>query len=96
MAKDEIKKTRGRNREKIFYDILCSLIAQEKKGFTRITRVQNEVNLPSDRLRRHLREMEQLDFLRYRSALASTRKGREFASEYRRVLEILEHFGLAD
>lgn len=96
MAKNEFRKTRGRNRERIFYDILCSIIDQEKKGFTRITRVQNEVNLPSDRLRRHLREMEQLRLVRYRSALASTRKGRDFASEYKRVIGILKHFGLAD
>ena len=96
MAKNEFRKIRGRNRERIFYDILCSIIGQEKKGFTRITRVQNEVNLPSDRLRRHIREMEQFKLLKYRSALASTRKGRQFASEYRRVLEMLKHFGLGD
>ncbi|MGA2790127.1 MAG: winged helix-turn-helix domain-containing protein [Candidatus Bathyarchaeia archaeon] len=95
MAKDEFK-TRGRNRERIYYDILCSIISQEKKGYTRITRVQNEVNLPSDRLRRHLREMEQLRLLKHSSALGSTAKGRAFVSQYKRVLEVLKQFGLAD
>ncbi|MGA8903881.1 MAG: winged helix-turn-helix domain-containing protein [Candidatus Bathyarchaeia archaeon] len=89
-------KTRGRNRERIYYDILCSIIGQERKGVTRITRVQNEVNLPSDRMRRHLREMEQLRLVKYGSALESTRKGREFISKYKRVLEVLKQFGLAE
>jgi predicted transcriptional regulator len=89
-------KTRGRNRERIYYDILCSIINQEKEGYTGITRVQNEVNLPSDRLRRHLREMEELRFLKHTSALSSTAKGRAFVSQYKRVLGVLKQFGLAD
>ena len=95
MAKDMFK-TRGRNRERIYYDILCSIINQEEKGYTRITRIQNEVNLPSDRLRRHLREMEQLRLLKQGSALSSTVKGRAFVSQYKKVLEVLKQFGLAD
>ena len=95
MAKHELE-TRRRNRERIYYDILCSVIGQEKKGYTRITRIQNETNLPSDRLRRHIHEMEELKLLKHDSALHSTPKGRAFASQYRRILEILKQFGLAD
>lgn len=95
MPKDEFR-VRGRNRERIYYDILCSIMDQEKRGYTRITRVQNEVNLPSDRFRQHLREMEDLRFLKRSSPLAITVKGRAFVSQYRRVLDILRQFGLAD
>jgi predicted transcriptional regulator len=94
LAKDKFR-ARNRNRERIYYDILCSIMNQEERGYTRITRVQNEVNLPSDRLRRHLREMENLRLLKHSSALASTVKGRAFVSRYRRVLLILKQFGLA-
>jgi predicted transcriptional regulator len=95
LAKQELE-TRRRSRDRIYYDILCSIINQEKRGYTRITRVQNEVNLPSDRLRQRLREMEELRLLRHGSVLGSTAKGRAFASQYKRVLEILKQFGLAD
>lgn len=80
----------------IFYDILRSIVSQEKKGFVRITRVQNETNLPSDRLRAHMRRMARLRLIKYGSPIRSTAKGREFLSEYKRVLEVLKRFGLAE
>jgi predicted transcriptional regulator len=80
----------------IFYDILRSIVRQEQKGFARITRVQNETNLPSDRLRAHLRRMVQLRLIMYGSAIRSTAKGREFLSEYKRVLVVLKRFGLVE
>ncbi|MGA2790257.1 MAG: winged helix-turn-helix domain-containing protein [Candidatus Bathyarchaeia archaeon] len=96
MPQDEPGKPRGRNREMIFYDILRSIVRQEQKGFVRITRVQNETNLPSDRLRGHLRQMVRLRLITYSSAIRSTTKGREFLSQYKRVLVVLKRFGLAE
>jgi predicted transcriptional regulator len=90
------KPRRGRERQRIFYDILCSILSQESRGTAKITRVQNEVNLPSDRLRNHLREMGDLGLVKYDSRLASTRKGRNFVSEYKKVLGVLKRFGLVD
>jgi predicted transcriptional regulator len=60
----------------------------------RITRVQNEVNLPSDRLRAHLEDMKTLELIEYGDHLASTEKGRTFVSEYQKVADILKKFGL--
>jgi hypothetical protein len=40
--------------------------------------------------------MEQLRLLKHSSALGSTAKGRAFVSQYKRVLEVLKQFGLAD
>ncbi|HUK28138.1 MAG TPA: hypothetical protein VLV31_06920 [Candidatus Acidoferrales bacterium] len=47
-------------------------------------------------MRRHLREMEELKLLKHDSALHSKAEGRAFASQYRRILETLKQFGLAD
>jgi predicted transcriptional regulator len=91
---EELKKLRRRERTKIFYDILSSIIEQEVGGRAKITRVQNDVNLPSDRLRLHLREMNTLGLVEYGDMLASTEKGRAFLSEYEKVAEILRQFGL--
>jgi len=93
-AKDT-KRPRPRYRPKIFYDIVCSIIKQEASGgVARITRVQNEVNLPSDRLRAHLGDMEALRLIEHGEGLTSTEKGRSFVSEYERIAEVLRRFGL--
>lgn len=91
---EDLKRLRRRERSKIFYDILCSIIEQESENRAKITRVQNDVNLPSDRLRLHLHEMNSLGLVDYGDSLASTEKGRAFVAEFRKVVEILREFGL--
>jgi predicted transcriptional regulator len=87
-------RVRRRERAQIFYDILSSIIKQESAGGAKITRVQNDVNLPSDRLRLHLKEMSSLGLVEYGDTLASTEKGKAFLSEYEKVARILQQFGL--
>lgn len=92
----DLRKGRRRERAKIFYDILSSIVRLEAdEGVAKITRVQNDVNLPSDRLRSHLKEMSSLGLVAYGAVLASTDKGKAFVSEYKRVVEILQQFGLS-
>jgi predicted transcriptional regulator len=91
---EDLGKLRRRERSKIYYDILCSIIEQESETRAKITRVQNDVNLPSDRLRTHLREMSSLGLVDYGEALVSTEKGRVFVDEFKKVVEILRQFGL--
>jgi predicted transcriptional regulator len=89
------KRPRPRYRPKIFHDILCSIIKQEAStGIAKITRVQNEVNLPSDRFRAHLEDMETLGLVERNEGLTSTEKGKDFVSEYEKVEEVLRRFGL--
>ena len=93
-AHEDAKKAHRRERAKIFYDILSSIIEQERTDVAKITRVQNTVNLPSDRLRLHLKEMDSLGLVEYGDGLASTEKGRAFVSEYKKVVSVLQQFGL--
>jgi predicted transcriptional regulator len=88
-------KPHPRDRARIFYDILSSIVKQEKSADgARITRIQYEANLPSDRLRLHLREMDGLGLISYGDAVASTEKGRAFLSKYKTVVDVLNSFGL--
>jgi predicted transcriptional regulator len=92
---EEARRARPRYRTRIFYDILSSIIKQEESaGIAKITRVQNEVNLPSDRFRGHLEDMKMLGLIEYDEGLVSTEKGRSFVSEYEKVAEVLRRFGL--
>jgi len=93
-GQEDAKKVRRRERARIFYDILRSMIEQETTDVAKITRVQNTVNLPSDRLRLHLKEMDSLGLVEYGDGLASTEKGRAFVSEYKKVVSVLQQFGL--
>ena len=92
--RDEARMVHRRERSRIYYDILQSIINQESHDVAKITRVQNDVNLPSDRLREHLKEMSLLGLVEYGETLASTGKGRAFATEYGRIVSILQQFGL--
>ena len=42
----------------------------------------------------HLREMNLLGLVDYGESLASTEKGRAFVAEFRKVVEVLQQFGL--
>jgi predicted transcriptional regulator len=89
------KRAPARDRVTIYYDVLCSIVRQEEtEGRVRITWVQNQVNLASDRLREHLREMQQHGLLAYGETLVSTKKGREFIAEYENVHDVLKRFAL--
>jgi predicted transcriptional regulator len=88
------EKSRGRDRQRIYYDILCAVLDQENQGDAKITRVQNAVNLPSDRFRDHLERMIRLGLVKRGNSLNSTAKGRQFVSEYKKILHILKRFGL--
>ena len=90
------RRARKREKARIFYDILTSIVEHENgvKDGVRITYVQDDVNLPSDRLRIHLREMNKLGLVRYDKMLASTEKGRQYLVEYRRIVATLKQFGL--
>ena len=96
MEKGDVEpgKLHRRERAKIFYDILSTIMELELDGAARITRVQNEVNLPSDRLRFYLKEMAALGLVEYGETLSSTEKGRAFSREYKKVVSILQEFGL--
>ena len=96
MEKGDVEpgKLHRRERARIFYDILSTIMELELEGAAKITRLQNDVNLPSDRLRVYLREMTGLGLVEYGETLRSTEKGRAFAREYKKVVDILQQFGL--
>ncbi|MGD0175554.1 MAG: winged helix-turn-helix domain-containing protein [Candidatus Bathyarchaeia archaeon] len=96
VAGEPAGRARKRDKPRIFHDILASIIEQERErdGAARITRIQDEVNLPSDRLRIHVREMSDLGLIQYGKTLTSTEKGRRFMAEYQKIVNTLQQFGL--
>jgi predicted transcriptional regulator len=96
LSGQESKKAHPRDRSRIYYDILCSIIEHEQsEGGAKITRIQNDVNLPSDLFREHLSEMEKFGLLHRGETISATERGKEFVSEYKHWTIILRRFGLA-
>ena len=82
---------------RIYSDIL-SVIAGEgsEKDEQEIplTHIQLMTNVPFDRLKTYLSELEQLGLIHAGSSLKITEKGEQFLIEYEKVLDFMKRMGL--
>jgi len=90
-----MKRFARRDRMKIYGDIL-SVIASEgsEKREIRLTHIQLMTNVPFDRLKIYLSELEQLGLIQAGSSLKITAKGEQFLIEYEKVLDFMKRMGL--
>lgn len=89
-----MKKLARRDKAKIYHDILVTIQDEAKKGTIVLTRVQQKTNVPFDRLKAYLTELRELGFIQDESLLKLTEKGKEFLSEYEKVLDFMKRMGL--
>jgi len=83
-----------RDRVQIYADLLRAVKARSTPEGARITPVQSDANLPSDRARQYLAELVQLGLLTGPPYLV-TPKGEAFLREHTRYRNFLRDFGLA-
>jgi len=86
-------KPRHRSKCRIFIDILRAIERSEK---SRITYILHEANLPHGRLTAHLEQMEKKGWIERHSEghFLITNKGKKFLSEFKKVEEFGEIFGV--
>jgi predicted transcriptional regulator len=82
-----------RDRVQIYADLLRAVKARGTPEGARITPVQSDANLPSDRARQYLGELVQLGLLTGPPYIV-TAKGEAFLREYTRYRNFLRDFGL--
>jgi predicted transcriptional regulator len=87
-------KTPRRDRFKIYGDILSALNIQPKSEKIVLTRIQAQVNVPFDRLKIYISELKELDLIQKETDLTLTEKGKEYLSEYTKILEFMKRMGL--
>lgn len=85
-----------RSRCRIYYDILRAI---ESNGQAKVTYLLHKANLSYDRLVHHLDRMTKLDLIRQLEARDShtyeiTQKGRKYISEFRKIEDFGDAFGV--
>jgi predicted transcriptional regulator len=59
-----------------------------------LTKIQHQVNVPFDRLKEYIFELKELGLIQSETDLILTEKGKEYLSEYRKILEFMKRMGL--
>ena len=90
-----MKKVPRRDKLKIYGDILSSLYDEAKEEKIILTRVQLKTNVPYDRLKGYLVELEELGLISVEPRLSLTEKGKQYLAEFKTVLEFMKRMGLA-
>jgi predicted transcriptional regulator len=92
-----MKKKARRNKMKIYGDLLSILKAEKSKTDKIVlTRVQAKMNVPFDRLKSYLSDLEDLNFIEDQLSYNLTQKGKQYIDEYNQILDFMERMGIAD
>ena len=89
-----MKKIRRRDKLKIYGDLLSVLNDQSKTEKIILTRVQARINVPFDRLKKYLSDLTDLGLIEENISFKLTEKGKQYLTEYERILEFMKNMGL--
>jgi predicted transcriptional regulator len=91
-----MKRIARRDKMKIYGDLLSILKAECKSNEKIVlTRVQAKLNVPFDRLKLYISELEDLDLIEDQVSYELTQKGKQYLNEYTTVLDFMERMGIA-
>jgi predicted transcriptional regulator len=83
-----------RDKLKIYGDLLTILYNEREKEDIIMTKVQTQLQVPYDRLKRYIRELAELGLIEDDASLLVTEKGMEYLREYRKILAFMRKIGL--
>ena len=89
-----MKKMPRRDKLKIYGDILFSLNDSRHEKIV-LSHIQHKTNVPFDRLKIYLSELEDLGLIKQDPKLYLTDKGKQYLSDYEKVLEFMNRMGLS-
>ena len=89
-----MKKMPRRDKLKIYGDILSILDSEAKGEKIVLTRVQLKTNVPFDRLKNYLNELEELGLIQQTPNLGLMKKGKQYLEEYEKVLDFMKRMGI--
>ena len=97
VEKDSMMKRKVRRVKMEIYGELLSILKSERGITDRIvlTRVQTKMNVPFDRLKKYISDLEDLNLIEDQVSFNLTEKGRQYLNEYRTVLDFMERMGIA-
>jgi predicted transcriptional regulator len=91
-----MKRIARRDKMKIYGDLL-SIFKVESKRTEKIvlTRVQAKLNVPFDRLKCYISDLEDLNLIEDQVSFKLTQKGKQYLNEYTTILDFMERMGIA-
>lgn len=84
-----------RDKMKIYGDLLAILNAEPRSERIILTRIQVKMNVPFDRFKQYLSDLEELEFIENQTSLRLTDKGRRYLEDYRKILDLMDHMGIS-
>jgi len=89
-----MKKIPRRDKLKIYGDLLSVLYSEANTEKIVLTRIQTRINVPFDRLKNYILELNKLGLIQDEKTLKLTEKGKQYLIEYERVLDFMKRMGL--
>ena len=89
-----MKKISRRDKLKIYGDLLSVLNDEARTEKIVVTQVQRQINVPFDRLKNYIFELNELGLIQDETSLKLTEKGKQYLKEYERVLEFMKRMGI--
>ena len=89
-----MKKIPRRDKLKIYGDILSIIYNEASYEKIVLSRIQVKANVPFDRLKSYIGELEGLDLIQQEPRLRLTEKGKQYLMEYEKVLDFMKRMGL--
>jgi predicted transcriptional regulator len=92
-----MKKKARRNKMKIYGELL-SILKAEKNNTDKIVliRIQAKMNVPFDRLKTYISDLEDLNLIQDQVTYDLTQKGKQYLDEYKKILDFMERMGISD
>jgi predicted transcriptional regulator len=90
-----MKKIQRRDKLKIYGDLLSMLNAERIGEKIVLTRIQVKANVPFDRLKKYLSDLNDLGLIENEDSLILTEKGKQYLREYEEVLDFMKRMGVA-
>ena len=92
-----MKKKARRDKMKIYGDLLSTL-KSEQNNMDKIilTHIQTKMNVPFDRLKSYISDLENLDLIEDQVGYNLTQKGKQYLDEYKKIIDFMERMGIAN
>lgn len=84
-----------RDKMKIYGDLLTILNAEPKSEKVILTRIQVKMNVPFDRFKQYLSDLEKLGFIENQTSFKITPAGHRYLDDYRKILDLMDHMGIS-
>lgn len=91
LKKSIIKRRPPRNKIQIYGDLLTILDKEANSKKIYITRIQRKIDVPFDRLKKYVTELQELALVENGKTLKVTKKGKQYIQEYGNIVQSLQN-----